>query len=185
MDFRLRAFLAVANQLSFTRASKELGISQPAVTKHIHELENTYRVQLFSRQGLHISLTPEGEALKIYAEEIVAMYDRMNCEMALLRTPVFGELRVGTDTATAQRLYKETVPPFQEKFHNVELAVLVSSGKKMAEAVQNGELHLAILDNPNLPCGYEVIKGKMLPPQAEAFLEFANIYLKNSLSPLG
>ena len=55
----------------------------------------------------------------------------------------------------------------------------------MAEAVQNGELHLSILDNPNLPCGYEVIKGKMLPPQAEAFLEFANIYLKTSLSPLG
>ncbi len=185
MDFRLRAFLAVAKHLSFTKAAKELQVSQPAITKHIQELGNTYGVKLFSRQGPHISLTREGEALKCYAQEIVAMYDRMNCEMALLRTPVFGELKIGTDSATAKRLYKETVPLFQEKFHNVELVVLVSSGKKMAEAVQKGELHLAILDNPNFPRGYEVIKGKMLPPQAEAFLKFANIYLKNSLSPLG
>ena len=40
MDFRLKVFKAVASNLSYTKAAKELGISQPAVTKHIQELEN-------------------------------------------------------------------------------------------------------------------------------------------------
>ena len=47
MDFRLRVFLAVAGNLNFTKASKELLISQPAITKHVQELENSYKVQLF------------------------------------------------------------------------------------------------------------------------------------------
>ena len=39
MDFRLKVFHSVATNLSFTKASKELFISQPAISKHIHELE--------------------------------------------------------------------------------------------------------------------------------------------------
>ena len=51
MDFRLRVFLAVAANLSFTKASKELLISQPAITKHVQELENSYKVQLLLLKG--------------------------------------------------------------------------------------------------------------------------------------
>lgn len=185
MDFRLRAFLAVAKHLSFTKAAKELQVSQPAITKHIQELGNTYGVKLFSRQGPHISLTREGEALKCYAQEIVAMYDRMNCEMALLRTPVFGELKIGTDSATAKRLYRLVLPLFESRFHNVSITVTVAGDRNLQEALQKGELHLVMLNNPNSATGYDLLHKEMLPPQAEAFLEFANIYLKNSLSPLG
>ena len=43
MDFRLKVFHSVATNLSFTKASKELFISQPAISKHIHELEVQYK----------------------------------------------------------------------------------------------------------------------------------------------
>lgn len=58
-DFRLKVFLSVAKNLSFTKASQELFVSQPAITKHIQELETCYQVRLFDRQGNKISLTFE------------------------------------------------------------------------------------------------------------------------------
>ena len=57
-DFRLKVFQSVAKNLSFTKASQELFVSQPAITKHIQELESTYQARLFDRQGSKISLKP-------------------------------------------------------------------------------------------------------------------------------
>ena len=63
-DFRLKVFLSVAKNLSFTKASQELFVSQPAITKHIQELETCYQVRLFDRQGNKISLTEAGKLLQ-------------------------------------------------------------------------------------------------------------------------
>ncbi len=59
-DFRLRVFQAVARHLSFTKAAQELYISQPAVTKHVRELETTYGQRLFERRAGRVSLTEAG-----------------------------------------------------------------------------------------------------------------------------
>ena len=62
-DFRLKVFQSVAKNLSFTKASQELFVSQPAITKHIQELEACYQARLFDRQGNKISLTEAGKLL--------------------------------------------------------------------------------------------------------------------------
>ncbi len=64
-DFRLKAFYSVAKNLSFTRAAKELFVSQPAITKHINELERQYSVRLFDRTGGKIM--PDGSCLNTAA----------------------------------------------------------------------------------------------------------------------
>ena len=58
-DFRLKVFIAAARTLSFTRAAEQLYISQPAVSKHVGELESRYKVQLFTRRGSHLELTDD------------------------------------------------------------------------------------------------------------------------------
>lgn len=50
-DFRLRVFITAAKTLNFTKCAEQLYISQPAVSKHIGELESRYKVQLFERSG--------------------------------------------------------------------------------------------------------------------------------------
>ena len=62
-DFRLKVFCSVAKNLSFTKASQELFVSQPAITKHIQELESLYQARLFERLGNKILLTPAGKLL--------------------------------------------------------------------------------------------------------------------------
>ena len=63
LDFRMDTFLAVCRHMNFTKAARELHITQPAVTQHIHFIEKEYGIQLFSFQGKKISLTGEGRRL--------------------------------------------------------------------------------------------------------------------------
>ena len=73
-DFRLRVFSSVAKNLSFTKASQELFISQPAITKHIQELETMYQTRLFERMGNKILLTDAGRLLLEHCEKILEDY---------------------------------------------------------------------------------------------------------------
>ena len=81
IDFRLKVFCSVAHNLSFTKASKELYVSQPAISKHIQELETEYSTRLFERMGTHITLTPDGELLLSHAEKILKQTARFRDEL--------------------------------------------------------------------------------------------------------
>ena len=89
-DFRLRVFRTAAEKLSFTRAASELFITQPAVTKHVGELERQLGVALFLRRGGTISLTPEGERLLGYARRILSLYGELN--LSLIHISLFGRV---------------------------------------------------------------------------------------------
>lgn len=102
-DFRLRVFCCVAKNLSFTKASQELFISQPAITKHIQELETMYQTRLFERMGNKISLTDAGRLLLEHCEKILEEYGRLEYEMNLLRNEHIGKLRLGASTTALSR----------------------------------------------------------------------------------
>ena len=74
-DFRLRVFRMVAAEGSFTRAAQHLGVSQPAVSQNIAELEKQVGAVLFDRKRGEVTLTAEGYVFKDYAEKILHWYD--------------------------------------------------------------------------------------------------------------
>lgn len=74
-DFRLRVFMMVAAENSFTRAAQHLGVTQPAVSQNIAELEKQVGAALFERKRGEVSLTAEGYVFKEYAEKILHWYD--------------------------------------------------------------------------------------------------------------
>ena len=88
-DFRLKAFYSVAHNLSFTKASQELFVSQPAITKHVRKLESLYGVRLFwNRKGNTISLTHAGEVLLEHCERILSAYRHTTCICSTTNMPV-------------------------------------------------------------------------------------------------
>ena len=74
-DFRLRVFMMVAAEGSFTRAAQHLGVSQPAVSQNIAELEKQVGAALFERGRGEVALTAEGYVFKDYAAKILHWYD--------------------------------------------------------------------------------------------------------------
>ena len=77
-DFRLRVFTQVASLGSFTAAAKALGVSQPAVSQHIAELEKSAGGKLFERERGSVSLTARGRLLLEHAERILSEYKRLD-----------------------------------------------------------------------------------------------------------
>ena len=73
-DFRLRVFLTLAEEGSFTRTAAVLGITQPGVSQHISELERIYGIRLFNRERGAVSLTKEGREFREYALRIEGAY---------------------------------------------------------------------------------------------------------------
>ena len=71
-DFRLKVFMAVAQYGSFTKAADSLGISQPAVSQHVAELEKGLGTRLFQRMRGETVLTSEGQVFASYASRILS-----------------------------------------------------------------------------------------------------------------
>ena len=123
MDFRLKVFIAVAKHLSFTQASKELHISQPAITKHIQELESTYNTQLFSRQKGKISLTRQGQLFLEHATRIVVEYATLEHQMQLHAGELEGTVEISASNANIHNLMEPYLHEFRNKYPQIEITL--------------------------------------------------------------
>ena len=116
-DFRLKVFYTVAQRLSFTKAAGELFITQPAVTKHIKELEQQLYVQLFKRNGNNINLTTAGKILLQYTEKIFQTYGELETELAQLTNIEAGTgQHIGASTTVAQTILPKLLALFKKTY---------------------------------------------------------------------
>lgn len=146
MDFRLNVFHEVATHLSFTKASKSLLISQPAISKHIRELEQEYHVSLFERGGGHVSLTRAGELLLQHTVLIMNHYKQLSYEMNLLSGDFSGELRIGASTTIAQYLLPTILAQFIVKYPHIKLVVTNGNSTEIEQNVSENRLTLGIVE---------------------------------------
>jgi len=77
IDPKLETLLKVHETNSFTRAAKQLSLTQPAVSQHIRQLEKDLNVKIFNRVEKSLKLTSEGEIVIKYAKRIKMLYDNM------------------------------------------------------------------------------------------------------------
>ncbi len=153
-DFRLKVFQTVAKNLSFTKASQELFVSQPAITKRIQELESDFQTRLFERQGSKITLTGAGEVLLEHCERILGEYKRMEYEMHSLHNECAGELRLGASTTIAQYVLPPLLARFIGKYPKVSLSLLNGNSRDIELALQEKHIDLGLVEGvvrlPNL-----------------------------------
>ena len=93
-DFRLKVFMTLSRTGNFTRAADELGISQPAVSQNIAELEKELGVRLFDRGRSEISLTQPGRLFQRYARNIMHWYDSAQSAFSADVSSMSGILRL-------------------------------------------------------------------------------------------
>lgn len=101
----LRVFLKVAELEHITRASEELNLSQPAVTKTIQSLEHEIGLELVERQGRRIALTHAGRVLQNYARQIFALEREMEDALTALRDVEGGEVTLAANTTAGVYLF--------------------------------------------------------------------------------
>lgn len=146
-DFRLKVFIAAARTLSFTRTAEQLYISQPAVSKHIGELESRYKVQLFARRGSRLELTDAGRTMLEAAERLADGYRRLEYEMSLCTGLAEGELRLGASTTIAQYLLPPILARFTARFPGVRVSVFSDNSAEVEQALGEHAVDLGLVES--------------------------------------
>ena len=146
MDFRLKVFYTVALRLNFTKAATELYITQPAVSKHIQELEETYKTKLFERNGSKIALTPAGEILLKHTKNIFEIYREIDFDMSSFINERQGLLRLGASTTISQYIISPVLARFHQKQQDIKVNLLNGNTEQIENALINKEIEIGIVE---------------------------------------
>ena len=146
IDIRLKVFRSVAQNLSFTKAAKELYISQPAISKHIQELEQEYSTRLFDRMGSHIQLTRSGKLLLDHCEKILQHYQQMDFEMHALHQKYSGELRIGASTTISQYVIPEYIAKLLQAYPDLSVTMFSGNSREIESELIMGRIDIGLVE---------------------------------------
>lgn len=144
LEARLRAFAALARRGSFSAAGEELVISQPAVSKHVAELEAELGTQLVIRGSRRIRLTPAGEFVADHVERAEALIAQAARGARSLAGAETGRLAVAT-SGTGMYLAVDAIAAFHAAHPRVELDVQIGTSEPIVELVRAHRAELAIV----------------------------------------
>ena len=145
-DFRLQVFNTVAHRLNFTKAAEELFITQPAVTRHIREIENHFKVKLFERNGTKIKLTPAGDTLLQYTDQLFTVYRNLEFELNTFTQRHAGTLRIGASTTVAQYVLPPVLAAFHKKFKDIKVSLTINNTEQIEQALHSKNIDLGIIE---------------------------------------
>lgn len=145
-DFRLKVFHTVAKRLNLTKAAEELFITQPAVTKHIHEIENYYKCKLFTRNGTKIKLTSAGLILLNYTENIFNIYRDLEFDLSALNENVKSTIKLGASTTVAQYVLPKYLAAFKLKFPDIHIELTDDNTEHIEKLLTENKIDLGIVE---------------------------------------
>lgn len=147
----LQALVAVAETGSFSRASEQLFITQPAISKRIAALESELDVVLIDRLGRNTRLTEAGDNLLVSARRILADIASSREEVRSLSHAVGGRLKL----ATSHHIGIHRLPPILKAYTQacpqVDLDLMFMDSERACELVSDGSIELAIVTLPENP----------------------------------
>lgn len=151
---RLNEFIVLATHLNYSKAANQLFLTQPALSRHIHDLEQTLGVKLFIRDTHNVYLTSVGELFFSEAKDIV---DRYNHALQVVRDAISdttGKLSIGFLGAAVQPFLGKFTVQFNIQHPEIQLSLISSDLDPLIQKLNENEIDLCFVthvDNKYLP----------------------------------
>jgi DNA-binding transcriptional LysR family regulator len=142
---RLRVFHAVARRESYSRAAEDLHISQPAVSKHVLDLEEELGAKLFHRLGRRIVLTEAGHLMADYAQRIFVLADEARRALEELQGLERGRLKLGASSTPGNYLLPRTLAAFQARYPRLEVSLDIMASHDVVNRILRQDLDLGFV----------------------------------------
>jgi LysR family transcriptional regulator, transcriptional activator of the cysJI operon len=140
MDFpRLAVFQTVARRLSFSQAADELHLSQPAVSRHIQQLELELGVLLFHRLGNRVELTDAGQIMVDYAQRVTVLSEEVRRVLGELEGLKRGELKLSASSTPGLYWLPEVMAQYSRRYPDIRLSLRLGNSAEVARSVLAGE----------------------------------------------
>ena len=145
VNFELyRIFYVVATVGNITKASKELCISQPAVTKQIKQLEDQLGGELFIRTKRGVILTDNGKEIYNHIKQAMNCFSNAEMQFSNLKKLGSGTLKIGTSTTLAKLYLVDYLDKFHSEYPNVGIQILTNPSSELKEMLKDGKLDMVI-----------------------------------------
>lgn len=146
MELRhLRYFLVVGDSLSFTRASAQLRVAQPALSRRIQDLEDEIGVDLLKRSPRGVTLTAEGKLFLEKTRHLLQLVDESVEQVRALARGQFGDLHIGYSPSPTVEILPPALAAFQKAFPHVNVLLHDASRRELVDGLRDGALELAIM----------------------------------------
>jgi len=143
--YELQVFLAAAEAENFSAAARKLHLTQSAVSQQIQALEKRLQLELFQRDGAHITLTEDGRALAPMARELIHHSTKIEETMAARRGLVAGHLTIGCTSTPGKYTLPWLVGSFCDQYPQVQIAVDVIKRADLVRKLEQQEINFGIM----------------------------------------
>jgi DNA-binding transcriptional LysR family regulator len=140
---RVLTFRAVAHQRSFSRAARELALSQPSVSNQVAALEREVGARLLDRRPGGLTLTPAGEILLEHADAIAERFELATTQLAAVAHGERARLRIGAFPTALAGFVPAAIARLRVRFPDTQVRVDEGTDD-LAARVRSGDLHLAV-----------------------------------------
>ncbi|WP_227937630.1 LysR family transcriptional regulator [Alkalihalobacillus deserti] len=145
-DFEV--FKTIAECRSFSKASEQLFIAQPSLTKTIQKLEYKLGVTLFDRSNRIIRLTDEGQLVYEKAITVLQQMKELKIELEDMNEQVQGHLKVGLPQIIGTFFFPQVAKAFLKQYSGVKLEIVEEGGLSVEKLVEKGEVDVAFVVLP-------------------------------------
>jgi LysR family transcriptional regulator, low CO2-responsive transcriptional regulator len=170
---QMRVFAAVARNLSFTKAARELHLTQPAVSQQVKLLEEEVGLPLFEHIGRKVHLAPAGVELLRYTEQAMELLRQASESLAAMRGLKRGVLKLGA-VSTAKYFAPSLLSAFTPAYPEVTIKFVVGNRQEIIQQLAANEIDLVIMGRP----------PRELETVAEAFAKHPQIIIASPTHPL-
>ena len=143
-----RIFCKVAQCNSFSKAAKELYMTQPAVSQAIMQLEAELDIRLFTRTPRGVILTKEGQMLFEYCNSAINLINVAEQKLLESKNLLVGELRIGVGDTISKHYLLPYLERFHNSFPNIKFKIINSTTPELCVMLKSGELDLSICNLP-------------------------------------
>ena len=135
----------IAEEKNITKAADRLYISQPALTYRLRNLEKEFGAKLVSRHPAGVTLTPQGESVLSYAQEMLIKLRKAKERVQSMENKVQGTLRLGTSSVFAHYILPQILKNFMATYPEVEVSLKTGLSRRINRMFQKEEISVAIV----------------------------------------
>ena len=179
-----RIFYVVAEMKNITKASEILNISQPAVTKHIKNLEDQLGTPLFIRTKKGVVLNEYGKKIFLNVKQALTLLDESEKEIGKYKSMDKGTIKIGISTTLTKKYLLKYLEKFHTKYPNIIVDIYTDPTKELINKLKNGNIDL-IISKLNISkiafvitdCGEEISKTLVsTSPRGVTLIDVKGVY---------
>lgn len=159
---QLRIFLAVAENLHFTRAAEALFVTQPAVSAAVQSLEERYGVKLFHRIGRRVEITEAGKLLQVEAQKILDQVAQTERGLQELNSLQRGELKLGVSLTIGNYWLPTKISQFKRRYTGITVNCVLANAEEICDGTATGVFDLGLVTGGVKPALQDILEQEIV-----------------------